>query len=50
MPGFFLLTKNHIFIASSENIILSFTCEGIVSAWLLKRSPLPWLHNPFKST
>ena len=29
IPGFFLLLKNHIFIARSEDTILSFTCEDI---------------------
>ena len=30
IPGFFLLLKNHIFIARGEdNIFLSFTCEDI---------------------
>ena len=28
-PGFFLLLKNHIFIAHSEDTILSFMCEDI---------------------
>ena len=28
-PGFFLLLKNHIFIARSEDTILSFMCEDI---------------------
>ena len=29
IPGFFLLLKNHIFIARREDTILSFTCEDI---------------------
>ena len=29
VPGFFLLLKNHIFIAHSEDTFLSFTCEDI---------------------
>ena len=29
IPGFFLLLKNHIFIARSEDTIFSFTCEDI---------------------
>ena len=49
IPGFFLLLKNHIIITCIEDTVLSFTCED-VSPWLLKRSPLLWLHNPLKST
>ena len=29
IPGFFLLLKNHILIAHSEDTFLSFTCEDI---------------------
>ena len=29
IPGFFLLLKSHIFVARSEDTILSFTCEDI---------------------
>ena len=29
IPGFFLLLKNHIFIARSEDTIFFFTCEDI---------------------
>ena len=29
IQGFFLLLTNHIFIARSEDTILSFTCEDI---------------------
>ena len=29
IPGFFLLLKKHIFIARSEDTIISFTCEDI---------------------
>ena len=32
IPGFFLLLKNHIFIARSEDTILSFMCEDIAVA------------------
>ena len=29
IPGFFLLLKNHIFIAAVKILFLSFTCEDI---------------------
>ena len=29
IPGFFLLLKNHIFIAHSKDAIFSFTCKDI---------------------
>ena len=36
IPGFLLLLKNHIFIARSNILFLSFTCEDIAVAIITK--------------